>query len=388
MKEASEHPVSGLYAGLLSGTSVDGVDAALVSISETTIATVCTHSLELEPSLRTSILRITEASRASLEEVGSLDRRFAIACAVAVQELLQKARVSPDDVVAIGSHGQTIRHRPDPVGEIPGFTWQIGDPSTIAELTGICTVADFRRRDVAAGGQGAPLVPAFHNAVFRKTGVDRVIANIGGISNITLLPAKPGTAVGGFDTGPGNALMDGWIRRHREQDFDDGGKWAASGCVVRELLDEMLRHPFLARPGPKSTGREEFNLDWLERLLQESPAAAADVQATLLEFSALTLCNAVKTSMPNCMEVYLCGGGARNSTLVRRIEALLTSRVRLGDTGILGVDPDWVEACAFAWMAWKTLRGESANLPEVTGASQSVCLGGVYPGRLRRLRLE
>lgn len=389
MKHPPAARCSGLYIGLLSGTSIDGVDTALVHIDETSVRTVCSRTHELEQSLRSRLLTITEATSATLEEIGTLDREFAIVCARAVQALLLSAGVPDHDIVAVGSHGQTIRHRPDPVGQRPGFTWQIGDPSTIAELTGICTVADFRRRDIAAGGQGAPLVPAFHNALFRKSGVNRIVANIGGISNITLLPGELGAMVGGFDTGPGNTLMDGWIRRHRHQDFDTDGAWAASGCISRQLLEKMLEHPFLRRPTPKSTGREDFNLGWLDGLLADMPRLdESDIQATLLELTAQTLCSGAVSAMPDCREVYLCGGGAKNGALRRRIETLMGSNVGVRDTGVLGIDPDWVEACAFAWMAWRTLRGESCNLPEVTGATREACLGGIYPGRIRPVGLE
>jgi anhydro-N-acetylmuramic acid kinase len=374
---------------VLSGTSIDAVDAALLRIETASMETVCALNHEIEHSLRGRLSRLAEASSVSPDEVGTLDRQFAIVCAEAVRELLRKAHVDPEEISAIGSHGQTIRHRPDPAGQMPGFTWQIGDPNTIAEMTGILTVADFRRRDVAAGGQGAPLVPAFHDAVFRKMGVDRVIANVGGISNVTLLPGDPEKVIGGFDTGPGNVLLDGWIRRHHQRDFDDDGSWAASGSISRRLLAGMLRHPYLPKPAPKSTGREEFNLEWLDELLGTFGILdPADVQATLLEFTAVTLCESIQTVMPNCTEVYLCGGGSRNSALRTRVKSLLGTRVTVADTASLGVHPDWVEACAFAWMAWRTLRGEPSNLPGVTGASRAACLGGIYPGRLRPLRLE
>jgi anhydro-N-acetylmuramic acid kinase len=314
-----------------------------------------------------------------LEEVGELDRELGVLLAEAALELLEKAGIPVRDVRAIGSHGQTVRHRP-PRGGKYGFSSQIGDPNTIAECTGICTVADFRRRDVAAGGQGAPLVPAFHDRIFREPGIDRVIANIGGISNISLLPGESTAPVSGFDTGPGNTLMDAWTLRHLGQPFDHEGQWARTGKLNEALFGLLIAHPFLAMPPPKSTGREEFNLAWLEGTLSTLPGIEQrDIQATLLEFTARTLSAGIRVSMPTCKEVFLCGGGAMNHFLVARLEVLLAEQ-RVATTESLGVHPDWVEACAFAWLAHQTLEGESGNLPAATGASHHVCLGGIYPG--------
>jgi anhydro-N-acetylmuramic acid kinase len=371
--------VTSLYIGLLSGTSIDAIDAAVIATDGRGVSLLETSSKAIPADLRHRLLILTEAPLVSLEEVGELDRVLGVLLAEAALELLEKAGIPTRDVRAIGSHGQTVRHRP-PRGGKYGFSTQIGDPNTIAELTGICTVADFRRRDVAAGGQGAPLVPAFHDRIFREPGIDRVIANIGGISNISLLPGESIAPVSGFDTGPGNTLMDAWTLRHRDQPFDRGGQWAKTGRLNEELLGDLMAHPFLTMSPPKSTGREEFNLVWLGEALSALPGIEPqDVQATLLEFTARTLSNGIRLSMPTCKEVFLCGGGAMNHFLVDRLKALLAEQ-RVATTESLGVHPDWVEACAFAWLAHQTLEGESGNLPAATGASRQACLGGIYPG--------
>ena len=379
MNSAVATSVSCLYIGLLSGTSIDAIDAAVISTDGRRISLLETCSKSIPSHLRHRLLVLTEAPLVSLEEVGELDRELGVLLAEAALELLERAGIPAGDVRAIGSHGQTVRHRP-PRGGKYGFSWQIGDPNTIAELTGICTVADFRRRDVAAGGQGAPLVPAFHDRIFRELGIDRVIANIGGICNISLLPGEAIAPVSGFDTGPGNALMDAWTLRHLHQPFDRDGQWARTGKLNEDLIGRLMRHPFLAMTPPKSTGREEFNLAWLGEVLSTLPSIEQqDVQATLLEFSARTLSTGIRAFMPTCKEVFLCGGGAMNDFLVGRLGALLAQQ-RVATTESLGVHPDWVEACAFAWLAHQTLEGESGNLPAATGANRHACLGGIYPG--------
>ena len=370
---------SDLYVGLMSGTSVDGIDAVIIRTDGATATLMASHSKAISEDLRSRLLRLTEATTTTLEEIGEADRDLGVLFAHAVEELLTLSNISHERITAIGSHGQTIRHRPSRDSSRSGFTLQIGDPNTIAELTGICTVADFRRRDMAAGGQGAPLVPAFHQAVFALDGVDRVVANIGGMANVSLLPGD-GARAQGFDTGPGNVLMDAWIERHLGAPFDEGGRWALSGVADSTLLSQLLDHPFLALPYPKSTGREEFNLAWLDSILESSPRIEPhDVQATLLEFTARTLTCSINDAMPGCTEVYLCGGGAQNAALVGRLTALLGGK-KVATTEQLGVHPDWVEACAFAWLGHQALSGKPGNLPSVTGAKRLVVLGAIYHG--------
>ena len=366
----------------MSGTSLDSVDAVLIRFAVTGPELIGSCNTEIEPHLRIRILGLAESSTTTLEEFGALDCELGLLFACAAKQVLALTGTAARDVVAIGSHGQTVRHRPARNAEVRGFSLQIGDPNTIAETTGICTVADFRRRDIAAGGQGAPLVPAFHRAVFGKADANRVVANIGGMANVTLLP-KGGAETRGFDTGPGNALMDAWTQRHLGSSFDRDGRWASSGRVNATLISLMLEHTFFALPPPKSTGREEFNLAWLDSLLATLTDAIppSDVQATLLELTARSLSMGITTAMPECTEVYLCGGGARNIALRGRIAQLLGEDRSLGTTEALGIHPDWVEACAFAWLAQQALGGAPGNLPSVTGAAHPVVLGGIFTGR-------
>jgi anhydro-N-acetylmuramic acid kinase len=291
--------------------------------------------------------------------------------AEAVGELLDG--IAPETVHAIGCHGQTLRHRP-----ADGYTLQIGNAALLAELTGIAVVADFRSRDIAAGGQGAPLVPAFHAQVLRNPGIHRVIANIGGIANITDLQVDG--SVRGWDTGPGNMLLDGWIKRHRGAHYDRDGAWAASGRIHPGLLASLTQHPYLQQPPPKSAGREQFNQDWLDTTLAGFDCAIdpADVQATLLEFTAVSLADAVNHECGSAQELYVCGGGAHNGTFMQRISAHLPN-LRVATTAALGIEPDWVEALAFAWLARQTLHHAPGNLPSVTGARGPRVLGAIYP---------
>lgn len=352
-------------------------------IGERTAHLECSLSAEIPADLRHRLLAVAEADLADPDEIGSLDREFGQALAEACLQLLAHARMGPTDVSGIGSHGQTIRHRPPRHGA-PGFTWQIGDPNIIAQVTSIDTVADFRRRDVAVGGQGAPLVPAFHDWLFGVSDRRRSVVNIGGMANVTLLPGRS-HAVAGFDTGPGNALMDSWTARHLGMPFDHGGEWARSGRVIDGLLATLLEHPFLSMIPPKSTGREEFNVAWLDDVLaRREPVAPADVQATLMEFTAVTISQSLRRAMPLCDEILLCGGGAHNSSLAARLGELCAPAT-VTDTLAAGLDPDWVEAGAFAWLAHRTLQGLPGNLPEVTGARESVSLGGIYPGARGKL---
>ncbi|MEO7208116.1 MAG: anhydro-N-acetylmuramic acid kinase [Steroidobacteraceae bacterium] len=362
----------GIYLGLISGTSMDAIDAALVDFDVAPLRIVASSATPFEPELKRRISAlIDQADRVALDEIGQIDVELGAAFAHSARALMQTAGISADRVTAIGSHGQTLRHRPD-LGR--PFTWQIGDPNTLAEMTGVSVVADFRRRDVAAGGQGAPLLPVFHDQVFRSDDEDRVIANLGGIANITILTR--GGSVTGFDTGPANRLLDAWIAQHQGKDFDAGGAWAATGRVDETLLRELLDEPYLRLPPPKSTGRELFNLPWLENKLGLFSRQPRDVQATLQQFTACTLAAAVRQYAPGAA-LYVCGGGARNLGLLNAIAALIAPN-RVASTAALGLDPDYVEAVAFAWFAMRTLEGLPSSAASVTGAKGARILGGVY----------
>lgn len=375
-------PADGLYVGLISGTSADGIDAALVRFGPDVSDTGCRleHGLVVpwDEALRARLVELGQGGDArGLDEIGTLDVQVGEAFAGAVHELLAIAGVDAREIVAIGSHGQTIRHRPAGAafdGRHP-FTWQIGDASVIAERCGIATVADFRRRDVAAGGQGAPLVPAFHAAMLHSADEDRAVLNLGGIANFTLLPRTG--EVRGFDTGPANALLDAWCLRHRGEAFDRDGAFASTGRVDDALLARLLDEPWFALPPPKSSGREQFHLGWVEARLAGGEAPA-DVQATLLELSAATVANALRAHQPGTRRVLTCGGGVRNPALIARIAARLPGCV-LEPTDAHGLDADFVEAMAFAWLARQTLAGRPGNLPAVTGARGPRVLGTIHP---------
>ncbi|TXS89479.1 anhydro-N-acetylmuramic acid kinase [Parahaliea aestuarii] len=365
----------------MSGTSIDGIDCALTRIGPGGIELLATCEHPITEDTRSRIAAISRVGSNEIERMGALDRELGELFAAATLSLLDQSGHQVDEIRAIGSHGQTIRHLPPSVHQPPeqGFTLQIGDPNTIAQRTGITTVADFRRRDIAAGGEGAPLAPAFHAAAFATAGVARVILNIGGIANATLLDGTGG--VRGFDTGPGNTLLDHWIQRHRGTAFDRDGQWAAEGEVDSALLAQLLAHDYFARTGPRSTGKEAFNLDWLDRQLQQLPHSpdARAVQSTLAEFTAATIAEGITREATRVDEIYVCGGGARNTDLMRRLYRRL-SPAALDTTAALGLAPEWVEAAAFAWLAWRTLEGLTGNVPAVTGAARAVVLGGVYPG--------
>ena len=378
----SATPADGLYVGLISGTSADGIDAALVRFGADASDTGCRleHGITLpwDPALRARLVELGQGGDArGLDEIGMLDVQVGEAFAAAVQTLLADAKVDERDVRAIGSHGQTVRHRPAGAGHDGAhpFSWQIGDANVIAERCGITTVADFRRRDVAAGGQGAPLVPAFHAAMLHSRDEDRAVLNLGGIANFTLLPSRGD--VRGFDTGPANALMDAWCLRHRGEAFDRGGAFAASGRVDDALLARLLDEPWFAQPPPKSSGREQFHLDWVEARLRGGESTA-DVQATLMELSAATICDALLAHQPATKRVLTCGGGVRNARLIERIAARLHG-CAIEPTDAHGLDADFVEAMAFAWLARQTLAGLPGNVPAVTGARGPRVLGAVYP---------
>lgn len=362
----------GLYVGLMSGTSMDAIDATLVEFDVKPLRILASSATPFEPDLKRQVAALIESpAQVALDDLGRVDVAVGQAFAQATLELLRGAGVSPGAVTAIGSHGQTIRHRPDL--SVP-FTLQIGDPNTLSEMTGITVVADFRRRDVAAGGQGAPLLPVFHDQVFRSDVEDRVIVNLGGIANITIL--SRGTVVTGFDTGPGNRLLDAWISRHRGVDYDDNGRWAASGRCDATLLQQLLDDPYLDLAPPKSTGRELFNLTWLQSQLGLFERRAEDVQATLLEFTAQSVAAAIRRYAPGA-SLYVCGGGAQNRGLIDAI-ARRAYPSPVASTATLGLDPDYVEAVAFAWFASRTLAGLPSSAGSVTGARGARILGGVY----------
>ncbi len=367
-------PDRALFIGLMSGTSADGMDAALVRFAEEKPEISGRLSHSYPDALRERIRRAATASSLEFAEVMRLDRELGDLAARLALQLLQDAGVPASAVAAIGSHGQTIRHLPE-----DACTWQIGDPNRIAQCTGITTIADFRRRDLAAGGEGAPLAPAFHAAVFRSEGVTRAIVNLGGIANVTHLPADPARPVTGYDTGPANRLLDHWCRRHRRTPFDSGGAWAAGGSVHRPLLENMLADPYFEAPAPKSTGPEYFSDDWLQAHLDHCPdLAPEDVQATLLQLTVQSVAREIRRLQPGVQEVYLCGGGAGNTFLVQELAHALQP-APVTDTAALGVPPQLVEPVAFAWLARQTLLHRAGNLPSVTGARQPVILGGIYP---------
>ncbi|MHB1592164.1 MAG: anhydro-N-acetylmuramic acid kinase [Sulfuricella sp.] len=413
------------YVGLMSGTSLDGIDAVLAAFENHTGKLLHSQFIPFDEALRVELLALNSAGANELERAAVAANELSRCYAAAIRALLGKAEIRAEQVKAIGCHGQTVRHRPD-----LGFTIQLANPALLAELTGIAVVADFRSRDIAAGGQGAPLVPAFHAALFRHPERHRVIVNIGGISNLTSLPPHGGvpgacrtygdrsensagrgqilpvlqvnsrsidqksgeiwTAQAdlqpihhesdrllGFDCGPGNLLLDAWTTLHLGQPYDKDGAWAASGHPIPELLRQLLTEPFFAALPPKSTGRDLFNLPWLEHFLSPD-FAPADVQATLLELTVKGITVAILEHCSTASEIYLCGGGAHNGTLVRRLKQSLPNR-SIAPTDDLGVNVDWVEAFAFAWLARQALNGNSGNLPEVTGAKGARILGAIYP---------
>jgi len=362
--------VPDLFVGLMSGTSLDGADAALVDFSSGSARTLAFATVPFSPPLRERILALCEPGSDPVDLAATVTIELCTLYANAVQGALAAGNVPRGHVVAIGCHGQTVRHRPD-----LGYTVQLNDPARLAELTGIDVVADFRRRDMAAGGQGAPLVPAFHESVFRHPGSTRAVVNIGGISNVTWLPRGKRTL--GFDCGPGNVLLDGWARRHLGTQFDEDGRWAAQGRIDVALLSRLMSEPFLDSPPPKSTGRELFRLDWLEQRLGGS-YRAADVQATLTDFTARTIVGAIDRFCPSTDEIYLAGGGARNAALVGRIAALAGDRP-VAPTDALGVPTAHVESMAFAWLAMKCVRREPIDLTAITGARAPRVLGALYP---------
>lgn len=354
---------------------MDAIDAVLVELNNNNLCQlVAHHSHPIPEQLKQKLSSLIKPSENELARMMECDNELGKIFAEASNELLKQNNLQASQVKAIGSHGQTLRHYPDKAS-----TLQIGDANIIAQLTGITTVADFRRRDMAAGGQGAPLVPAFHKIAFSNYESDQVVLNIGGIANITLIPADKKHKVSGYDTGPGNCLMDEVALEHLKLPYDRDGEWGASGHIHPGLLERMLNDPYFAKAVPKSTGREYFNLNWLNDILKSFPnLAKQDIQATLRELTAQTVCDAVITSMPTAKRVLVCGGGTHNSALMQRLDELLVEQ-HVASTAEEHIDPDWVEAMAFAWLAKQTLETKTGNLPEVTGASQAVVLGAIYP---------
>ncbi|MEH6443443.1 MAG: anhydro-N-acetylmuramic acid kinase [Oceanospirillaceae bacterium] len=369
-----------IYLGVMSGTSLDGIDVVAVNF-DSSLQLVAAASFDMPPLIKQQILELCSTSNNEIEKLGHLDRALGVLFAKCCNQLIEQYSNSfcRNDIVAIGLHGQTIRHRPDNTPR-HNFTLQIGDANTVAELTGVVTIADFRKRDIAAAGQGAPLVPAFHQAIFQSRLQSRVILNIGGMANITLLDKNPQSPLIGFDTGPGNVLMDAWIMHQQQLNYDENGNWAKQGIVDQSLLKQLLSLNFFNQTIPKSTGREQFNLSWIESSLEKldySPSSA-DIQATLLELSAVTITNEINKQDFAMAQLFVCGGGAHNQVLMRRLGQLLPHAALIASTSQLDLNPDWVEATAFAWLAKQTLAGLSGNSPTVTGAEGERILGAIY----------
>jgi len=391
----------GLYIGMMSGTSLDGMDAVLCQFNpemsnedntQPPMQLLANYSQDFPPRLREVLLALCQPNgvnqllpeadepKSELDWFGWASRAYAEFASEVVNTLLQQSNTDPESVLAIGCHGQTVRHRPQ-----MGFSLQLVDANIIAERTGISVVSDFRRRDMAVGGQGAPLVPAFHQALFANPDSTRVLLNLGGIANITVLPASEEVQVVGYDTGPANLLLDAWTALHTDNSYDASGAWAQSGVIIEPLLQQLLAHPFFAQSHPKSTGREDFNLAWLQDELQTfdqtsvyTRYSSADVQATLTELTAISASTQINmfVSTSKNSSVYVCGGGALNEYLMTRLQAHLP-HCTVKITEHLGLAPTWVEAVAFAWLARQTLMGETGNLPAVTGANKGVVLGQV-----------
>lgn len=374
-----------LFIGLLSGTSMDAIDAAVVDFKSATPQLLTTLNYPIPSEFRARCLRISQSDHGSIDDYGQLDAEAGELFSEAVLALLTEAALSPDQICAIGSHGQTLRHRPQAT---PPFSLQIGDPNIIAERTGIMTIADFRRRDIAAGGQGAPLAPAFHAAVFGSETENRIIVNIGGIANLSILPKDKSQPLIGFDSGPGNCLMDDWAKQHWGIPFDKNGDYAASGTLHAQLLAECLQDPYFTKIPPKSTGREYFNLRWLNEKINAvgNSLSPEDVQATLLALTVQTIASAIhfKPSASTATTtntlirpaLFVSGGGAHNRYLMRSLSEHLGCAIHT--THDLGFHCDWVEALLFAWLAQQTLAGKSGNCPSVTGAKRAIPLGGIY----------
>ncbi len=356
-----------LYVGLMSGTSLDSIDCVLVSINEGKVTLVDALQGDIPQPIRDEIACLNAPADNELYRTLKLSRQLALLFANCVNRLLNKAKISPQHIIAIGSHGQTIRHQPN---DEFGFSLQIGDPSTLAEKTGITVIADFRSRDIAAGGQGAPLVPLFHHSLFYTSSTDRTVINIGGIANLTRINQQ--ALHSGFDSGPGNTLLDFWCQKHTQEKFDDKGKWGRQGKVRPQLLESMLEDSYFATRPPKSTGREYFNPQWLSQFSLET-FPPVDVMATLTELTALSIVQSISLET---QEIFLCGGGTHNSFLVERIQSHCTQPVK--STSALGISPDHVEAIAFAWLADRRINHLHGNSTLSTGARHACVLGAIY----------
>ncbi len=367
--------MSELFIGLMSGTSMDAIDAVLVDFQEKTLRLIATHSQTISNELRNDLIRLCTPGDNEINRMSELDIKIGALFAKTANTLIKKANINIAKIKAIGSHGQTIRHQPN--GKFP-FTLQIGDPNVIAVKTGITTIADFRRRDMALGGQGAPLAPTFHNDIFRNPRENRIILNLGGIANITYLPADLNQPIIGFDTGPANTLLDNWISQQLGKSYDENGHWGASGNINIALLTLLLSDPYFTHPAPKSTGREYFNLAWLKKYLSilAIELTPTDIQATLCELTAKSIANAIQLVAKDST-ILVCGGGLKNKYLLDRLKANCGNS-SVYPTDNLGVPAQWMEAIAFAWFAQQTLNKKPSNLPSVTGATQTTILGGVY----------
>lgn len=368
------------FIGIMSGTSLDGVDVGLCDLKDDQCQVIATQFLAYPQALKTQLLQLHTAADNELEATALTANKLALLYAEAVNALLTKQNLQANQVTAIGCHGQTIRHRPE-----LGFTLQIGNAALLAELSNITVVSDFRSRDIAAGGQGAPLVPAFHKAVFGSKQSNRALINIGGIANITYLAKNSADLssdkVLGFDSGPGNMLLDAWIKQHLDKDFDANGAWAASGEIIQPLLLKMLTEPYFALQAPKSTGRDLFNDAWLMQHLENTDYRPQDVAHTLVALTAHTIHDALTQYCGDVDAVYLCGGGAHNTLLIQHLRTMLGNAqpsAILATTAELGVGVDWVEAAAFAWLAKQTIDHKPSNLPAVTGAKGLRVLGAIY----------
>ena len=366
-----------LYIGLMSGTSMDGIDAALVEFNEDQFQLIEHHNHNIPAQLASTLQQLAlNESSVNLDTLGEADAELGDIFSDAVNALLKKSNVEASTIKAIGSHGQTVRHCPKAKH---AFSLQIGDANKIAYNTGITTVADFRRRDIAAGGEGAPLTPAFHNKIFRHANENRTVLNIGGIANVTFLAADKNKACIGFDTGPGNTLMDSWIKKHRQENFDLNGAWAASAQIDQQLVEQLMLDTFIHKAPPKSTGREHYNLRWLDEQLKTFGNIKADVvQASLCEFTAQSIRFSIEKYLPDTQTIIVCGGGAHNAHLMQRLNDLLPE-IQIDTSDRHGLAADWVEAVAFAWLAKQTMEGKPGNLTDVTGADQKVILGAIYP---------
>ncbi|NOQ94157.1 MAG: anhydro-N-acetylmuramic acid kinase [Methylophaga sp.] len=366
------------YIGVMSGTSLDGIDIAIADFSDSgEFDFIAAQTFPIPTELHAKLLQLITHQETSLENLGAIDIALGQLIGQLINQFLIQHQLCSDDIIAIGSHGQTTFHSPN--GSYP-FSQQIGNANVIAEVTGITTIADFRQRDIAAGGQGAPLVPAFHQALFSSSDEDRVIVNIGGISNLTIIPFSSDMPVIGFDTGPGNVLLDHWTQSQLKEPYDRGGQWAASGQCNDEYLSLLLDEPYFEQTIPKSTGRELFNSKWFEKVTNpyKHTINPVDVQTTLVELTARTISDEIQAYASSNYRVFICGGGAHNDYLLTRLQDFLGGN-QVSTTEVIGLHPDWVEACAFAWLAYRTMNKQAGNLPSVTGATHPVILGAIYP---------